>query len=177
MLDSLVNTSHASIRNVVKKIIYEALVNKEELDSNSLLKMRDLSIDIETSVYTYLFKPDDKGAKYLARAKAIASNLQDKTNEDFRSNVISGDLDSKELALMEVKMMASSELKSKRLMAEKDSFNSIRSDWHEVHAPVAIGMHTCDNCKGQRTRSKEIQLRGADEPMTLYWFYFNFLDF
>jgi hypothetical protein len=68
---------------------------------------------------------------------------------------------------MDVKKMASSELQNKRLMVEKDSFNSMRSDWHDVHAPVGIGMHTCEKCKGQRTTSKEIQLRGADEPMTL----------
>ena len=63
--------------------------------------------------------------------------------------------------------MASTELQTKRQMAEKDSFNSMRSDWLEVHAPVGVGMYTCEKCTGQRTTSKEIQLRGADEPMTL----------
>ncbi len=68
---------------------------------------------------------------------------------------------------MDVKKMASHDLQTKRLMAEKDSFNSMRSDWNELHAPVGIGMHKCEKCGGQRTTSKEIQLRGADEPMTL----------
>ena len=68
---------------------------------------------------------------------------------------------------MDVKKMASTELQTKRQLSEKDSFNSIRSDWMDLHAPVGVGMHTCEKCKGQRTNSKEIQLRGADEPMTL----------
>ena len=127
----------------------------------------DLAIEIEETVYISLYKHDDKGSKYLSRVKAIASNLQDKNNPDFRSLVLSKSLTANQMTHMEVKKMASKELQNRRKLAEKDSFNSMRSDWHEVHAPVGVGMYTCEKCKGQRTTSKEIQLRGADEPMTL----------
>jgi transcription elongation factor S-II len=118
-------------------------------------------------VFSSLFKQEDKGAKYMSRVKSIASNLQDKNNPDFRSLVISKNLTALDITLMDVKKMASQDLQNKRKIAEKDSFNSMRSDWHEVHAPVGVGMYTCEKCKGQRTTSKELQLRGADEPMTL----------
>lgn len=132
-----------------------------------MILIKSKAIEIESTVHENLFKHDDRGSKYLSRVKAIASNLQDKKNPDFRTAVISGVYTSLDVTLMDVKKMASSELQNKRLMAEKDSFNSMRSDWHDVHAPVGIGMHTCEKCKSQRTTSKEIQLRGADEPMTL----------
>jgi transcription elongation factor S-II len=82
--------------------------------------------------------------------------------------VIEEEITPKELATMDVKQMASRELQKKRSIAEKEAFNSLRSDWHEVHAPVGVGMYTCENCKSQRTTSKEMQLRGADEPMTIF---------
>jgi DNA-directed RNA polymerase subunit M/transcription elongation factor TFIIS len=173
--ESLNNTSHQPIRNSVRRTIYEALLNKEEVEGNIspyiieniLKKIKNLSIEIEGTLFNELFRSEDKGTKYLVRVKAIASNLQDKKNLDFRTAVIEGSFTPKEITLMDVKKMASSELQSKRLMAEKDSFNSLRLDWHDVHAPVGVGMYTCEKCKGQRTTSKEIQLRGADEPMTL----------
>jgi transcription elongation factor S-II len=132
-----------------------------------LFKIKDLATDIENCVYTNLFKNEDKGRNYLARAKAIASNLGDKKNPEFRNSVMDGIMTPKEITLMDVKKMASTELQSKRLIAEKESFNSLRSDWNDIHAPVGLGMYTCEKCSGQRTTSKEIQLRGADEPMTL----------
>jgi hypothetical protein len=172
--DSLVNSSYPSLRNSVRKTTYDALVNKEEVESkfilnlvNVLHQIKDLAIEIEETVHKELFKQDDKGSKYLTRIKAIVSNLQDKKNPDFRMAVLTRNLSSSEITFMDVKKMASNELQNKRQLAEKDSFNSMRSDWHEVHAPVGVGMHTCEKCKGQRTTSKEIQLRGADEPMTL----------
>jgi len=177
IIESLNNQSHPTIRNSVRKTIYEALVNKEETDGKFIIifsvekglkKIKELTIDIELTLHECLYKLDDKGSKYISRAKAIASNLQDKNNPDFRTAVIEGSYDAKDLTLMDVKKMASSELQNKRLMVEKDSFNSLRSDWHDVHAPVGVGMYTCEKCKGLRTTSKEIQLRGADEPMTLY---------
>lgn len=129
---------------------------------------KKFAIDIESAIYDNLYKTEDKGSKYVARAKAIASNLQDKSNPDFKNAVLEGIHTSRELSLMDVKKMASLEIQTKRLIAEKDAFNSIRSDWHDIYAPVGVGMHTCENCKGQRTISKELQLRGADEPMTLF---------
>lgn len=127
-----------------------------------------MAVDIEKTAFELLFKSEDKGAKYINRAKAIASNLQDKKNNEFRYKILSQSIESKELCTMDVKQMASSELQSKRLIAEKEAFNSMRSDWHDVYAPVGIGMYTCENCKGQRTTSKELQLRSSDEPMTIF---------
>lgn len=182
VLDKLTNSSDPPIRNSVRKILYEAFVNKEETDGNfkniicllihiilelQLIKYKNLSQEIEQTIYNNLFKAEDKGSKYISRAKAIASNLQDKNNTDFKSAVVDGIFSPVEITTMDVKKMASSELQTKRQMVEKESFNSIRSDWADIHAPVGVGMYTCENCKGQRTTSKEIQLRGADEPMTL----------
>ncbi len=132
-----------------------------------MLTIRELAVQIEDTVHSCLFSSADKGGKYLSRVKSIAANLQDKNNPDFRSLVLSKSLTAIEITQMDVKNMASAELQNKRQILEKDSFMSMRSDWHEVFAPVGVGMYTCEKCRGQRTVSKEIQLRGADEPMTL----------
>ena len=60
-----------------------------------------------------------------------------------------------------------------RAQVEKDMFNSLRSDWNDEHAPVFTGMYTCEKCNGRRTSSKEIQMRSADEPMTIFKHFFD----
>lgn len=67
---------------------------------------------------------------------------------------------------MDVKDMASSEMQNKRKQAEDDGFKSRRSDWNSIHASQTIGIYNCENCKSQKTSSYQMQIRGADEPMT-----------
>jgi hypothetical protein len=133
-----------------------------------MMIVKDLAFSVEKTMFELLYRSDDKGGKYFNRGKAIASNLQDKKNFEFRTRVIEGDLTPLELVQMDVKDMASTELQSKRKQVEKEAFNSLRSDWHDVFTPVSEGLHVCEKCGGCRTTSKEIQMRSADEPATLY---------
>ena len=72
----------------------------------------------------------------------------------------------KDLITMDVKEMASSDIQNKRKIAEEEGFKSRRSDWNSTHATQTVGMYTCEECKGDRTSSFQLQIRGADEPMT-----------
>lgn len=110
----------------------------------------------------------EKGTKYTNRGRAIYANLHDPKNEDFRKNILNGSLSEETLVTMDVKEMANQKLKNERAQVEKDMFNSLRTDWNDEHAPVFEGMYTCEKCKGRRTQSKEIQMRSADEPMTIF---------
>lgn len=66
---------------------------------------------------------------------------------------------------MEVKEMASSELKKKRSKTIDESFESNRNDWLSKRAVVVEGLYICD-CGSKRTSFFQMQIRGADEPMT-----------
>lgn len=79
-----------------------------------------------------------------------------------------------DLITLEGKDLASKELQEQRKKLEEDNFNSRRSDWNNIHATQNVGMYTCENCKGSRTSSYAIQIRGADEPMTMYFLILTF---
>lgn len=93
-------------------------------------------------------------------------NLKDKNNKELKERILDNKVTPKELATMDVKEMASSELQSKRQKAEEEGFNSLRSDWNAVHQTASEGIYTCENCGQSRTTSFQLQIRGADEPMT-----------
>jgi transcription elongation factor S-II len=132
-----------------------------------LFYIKEIVIEIEKNMFELLYTHGDKGAKYLNRAKAIASNLHDKNNTELKERIINNDITPKELVTMDVKEMASSEMQNRRKQAEEEGFKSRRSDWNKIHAKQSVGLYTCENCKGSKTSSHEMQIRGADEPMTL----------
>ena len=117
-------------------------------------------------MYDNLYKLDEKATKYYNRIKAIVSNLKNKNNFEFKEKIILGEISLGSLVNMDVKDMASSEMQNKRKQAEDDGFKSRRSDWNAIHSSQTIGIYNCENCKSQKTSSFQMQIRGADEPMT-----------
>ena len=76
-----------------------------------------------------------------------------------------GNLKAEDLATMDVKEMATQEQKQKREKAMDDGFNANRNDWALANAKVVEGMYTRE-CGSKRTTCFQLQIRGADEPMT-----------
>jgi DNA-directed RNA polymerase subunit M/transcription elongation factor TFIIS len=129
-----------------------------------LLVIKELIIEIERIAHDLLYKPEDKGSKYYSRVKAIISNT--KNNTELKERILDRDVTPKDLVTMDVKEMASTDIQDKRKKAEEDGFKSRRSDWNSVHSTQTVGMYSCEECKGERTSSFQLQIRGADEPMT-----------
>jgi transcription elongation factor S-II len=156
------------IRNNVRKMLFDALINNEELEHVKLVYLKEIVLEIEKKMHELLLsKPDDK-PKYLNRAKAIVSNLHDKKNQQFRDSIINNELTAVQLITMDVKEMANSEINAQRKLAEEESFKSRRSDWNKINTKASEGMYMCEECHGEKTTSFQMQIRGADEPMTLF---------
>lgn len=150
-------------RNKIRNLLYDSFLKHlpSEYTTNHVISK---VIQIENMMHEKL----EKGTKYTNRGKSLIANIKDEKNEDFRKNILNGELTPETLVTMDVKEMANQKLKNERAQVEKDMFNSLRSDWNDEHAPVFTGMYTCEKCNGRRTSSKEIQMRSADEPMTIF---------
>lgn len=159
---TIIDKSIAGYRNNVKTMIFEALIDNIPADQHQ--KAKEIVIALEMKMYELL----KEGVKYFNRGKALASNILDVKNKDFKLSILNGKLTPHRLVTMDVKEMLNQDLKTERAQTEKAMFESLRSDWQDEHAQVAEGMYTCESCKGKRTTSKEIQMRSADEPMTLF---------
>jgi DNA-directed RNA polymerase subunit M/transcription elongation factor TFIIS len=66
---------------------------------------------------------------------------------------------------MDVKDMAPAEQKAKREKTIDDGFNADRNDWLSKNAVAVEGMYKCE-CGSSKTTFFQLQIRGADEPMT-----------
>jgi transcription elongation factor S-II len=161
--NELVNSNHTDIRNSLKKMFYKAFMEFLPTGFNSTNAV-DKSLLIEKKIFDII----PEKTKYINRCKAIVSNLKDPDNEEFRVNILSGKLSPEILAKMEVTEMASRKKKNERTQMEEEAFSAMRSDWNQKHAIISEGMYTCRKCKGKRTTSQEIQMRSADEPMTIF---------
>lgn len=62
--------------------------------------------------------------------------------------------------------MAPLELKNKRSKTINDGFDSNRNDWGSKNATVVEGLYKCEECNSMKTSFFQMQIRGADEPMT-----------
>ena len=161
--NGLVNSNHLEIRNSLKKMFYKAFTEFLPTGFNSTNVM-DKSLEIEKKIFDTI----PERTKYINRCRAIVSNLKDPDNEEFRINILSGKLSPEVLAKMEVTEMASNKKKSERTQMEEEAFSAMRSDWNQKHALISEGMYTCGKCKGKRTTTQEIQMRSADEPMSIF---------
>ena len=118
---------------------------------------------IEEKLFKNLSKDD-----YFRKAKAVSTNISDKNNVDFINDILSGKISENDIPKMDARSMASKNKKKEIKQQQNNMFDSIRSDWDLIHAPVFEGMHTCRKCGKKRTKTQELQMRSSDEPMTLF---------
>ena len=158
----LIDKDHSNLRNAMKKILYEAFITNlpNEYTKNDVIEK---VLTIEKEMNNNLME-----GKYLTKGRAISSHLSVPENEEFKLNILKGELTPEKLIKMENNEMISSKEKNNIQKIKDDVFESKRSDWNKEHTKVKEGMYTCYKCKGKRVTTQEIQMRSADEPMTLF---------
>ena len=158
----LIDKDHSNLRNAMKKILYEAFIKNlpNEYTKNDAIE-KVLSIEKEMN-------DNLKEGDYLTKGRAIASHLSVLENEEFKINILNGNLTPENLIKMENNEMISSKEKNNIKKIKETLFESKRSDWNKQHQNVKEGMYTCFKCKGKRVTTQEIQMRSADEPMTVF---------
>lgn len=113
-----------------------------------------------------------KGAntkEYKARSRTLMYNLKDPKNPTFIMRVVTGQIHVNDLAEMEVKDMASDEMKKLRaaqLEHAKMSLMDDRTYNNYAGKNTEDGILKCPRCKSMKTQYIEVQTRSADEPTT-----------
>jgi len=107
--------------------------------------------------------------EYKARFRSLMFNLKDPKNPHFIKQVITGQIHTNDLADMEVKDMASEEVKKQRMeQAEiaKMALMDERTYRNYAGKGQQDGILKCPKCKSMKTEYVEVQTRSADEPTT-----------
>ena len=150
------------MRNTMKKILYESIMKKLPKDFTEKDVIEKI-IPLEEMMSQKL-----QGSKYINRGQALSSHILDSDNEEFRLKILKGNLSPNELVTMDTNDMVSTEEKKERKRIEENLFEAKRSDWNKRNSTVKEGVYTCFKCHGKRVTTQEIQMRSADEPMTLF---------
>jgi len=159
-----------SVRDSVRAKLREAF--EKGIEANAKL-LRELDIDSATLSMeceeAMLARFGGVNKEYQVRFRSLMFNLKDPKNPEFIRAVVLGQLHVHDLAGMDVKEMASAEMKKQR------------HEWSE-HAKMALmdeqtynqytgkqvqdGILKCPKCKSMKTSYVEVQTRSADEPTT-----------
>uniref|UniRef100_A0A7S4F3R9 Transcription elongation factor S-II n=1 Tax=Chrysotila carterae TaxID=13221 RepID=A0A7S4F3R9_CHRCT len=107
--------------------------------------------------------------EYKQRFRSLIFNLRDEKNPDFILSVVSGQTHVNDLATMDIKDMASEEMKRTRSnWVENKKMALMDSKSYEQYTgkKQQDGILKCPKCKSMKTEYTEVQTRSADEPTT-----------
>jgi len=121
----------------------------------------ELAINIEEAMYKLY---QDTGRDYKQKYRTLFSNISDKKNQELRNNLYSGSLTPDQIINMTHEELASPELQEQRRKI-RDRNTEARMDERKVATCTAW---TCRKCGHNLTSYYTLQIRSADEPMTVF---------
>lgn len=107
--------------------------------------------------------------EYKARFRSLNFNLKDPKNPTFIRHVMTGQVHVNDLAEMDVKDMASEEMKKQRNAQHEHAKMALMDDRtfrNYSGKNTEDGILKCPKCKSMKTEYIEVQTRSADEPTT-----------
>jgi len=158
------------VRDSVREKLQEAY-NKGVDDNERFLHEQEtdtalMAQETETGMYD---KFGSTSKEYKARFRSLVFNLRDPKNPEFIRQVVTGQRHVSDLADMEVKEMASDEVKKQRVKWQENAKMALmdeRSYKNYTGKHTEDGILKCPKCKSMKTEYTEVQTRSADEPTT-----------
>jgi DNA-directed RNA polymerase subunit M/transcription elongation factor TFIIS len=171
-------------RRLIHEMLLECISDKQQ--SVNPEQIQNIAHDIERSImlYTLLmvtevcqgdlqsidWKDDFLKRVYLSKSNCVLSSL---TNEQYNlkliKKILSENMHPIELATMKRSQLLSKRFKdletSKMKIYEESGISQGDEDFTVYHSTIK-----CPKCKLYHTTFKQLQTRGADEPMTIFWY-------
>lgn len=159
-----------SVRDSVRSKLREAFA--KGIAANVRL-LRELDVDASTLAMeceeAMLSKFGGVTKEYQVRFRSLMFNLKDPKNPEFIRAVVLGQLHIADLADMDVKEMASAEMKKQRHVWSEHAKMALMDEQtynQYTGKQVQDGILKCPKCKSMKTTYVEVQTRSADEPTT-----------
>lgn len=146
-------------------------INADALDHLNVERAGDIEMAIQTKFM-------GKKQEYLGKARSLCFNL--KKNISLTTQLILGQVDSKELVKMSADQLVSDEKRKEIEKAKKSMMDANMLDWDTQNEDkinkmcgitgdlLKASLFTCGRCKSIKTTSTQKQTRSADEPMTVF---------
>jgi len=154
------HTTLTKMRNVVRKKLSLAL--KHEPVKCNYVK---IALDIEKKLW---FEHGVDKKRYAQQYRDICFNLKDKKNLDFKTRVLSGEIEPKEIVYLRAEDMASRSQTKARDEMKKWTLAAQNLDLQMAAAQKITEDYKCGKCGNTRCSYFQMQTRGADEPMTTF---------
>lgn len=148
------------IRNVVRKKL--ALALEHEPVTVNYVKT---AVDIENKLW---FEHGQDKKRYSQQYRDICFNLRDKKNMDFKTRVLNGEIEPKEIVYLRPEDMASKSQSKAREESKKWILAAQNLDLQMAAAQKLTEDYRCGKCGNKRCSYFQMQTRGADEPMTTF---------
>ncbi len=146
-------------------------INADALDHLTVERATDIEMAIQTKFMS-------QKQEYLGKARSLCFNL--KKNISLASQIILGQVTSKELVSMTSEQLISDEKRKEFEERKKNLMDANMLDWEAQNEDkinemcgikgelLQASLFTCGRCKSTKTTSTQKQTRSADEPMTVF---------
>ena len=160
-----------STRDTVRTMLHKAFEKGKKDNDRFLAEFNCDTVEMAEEAEAHMVSVYGSAStkEYKARYRSLAFNLQDPKNPTFLMRVVTGQVVAKDLAVMEVKEMASDEMKKQRqesLEHAKMALMDDRTYRNYAGKNTQDGILKCPRCKSMKTEYVEVQTRSADEPTT-----------
>jgi len=154
-----------------KPILLKQGINADALDHLNVERATDIEMSIQT-------KFTGQKQEYVGKARSLCFNL--KKNTSLATQVVLGQVTSKELVDMSSDQLVSAEKREEIEARKKNLMDANMLDWEAQNEDkinemcgikgelLKASLFTCGRCKSTKTTSTQKQTRSADEPMTVF---------
>lgn len=122
------------------------------------------AVSVEHAVFVH-FKQDDESADYKKKIRSLYMNLKNKSNNELRRRVMSGDISPTKFATMTDDELKSEDQRKKDSELEKENMKKAQVPMAEKSISDSL---ECSRCKMKKVSYTQAQTRSADEPMTTF---------
>jgi len=164
--DTDFNIHTSSVRNVMIRRLYHALLTRDEEEAAEYVRPgsldpKDVAISIEEAIHS-MFSGSEKTRLKFSQ---ICTNMTNRSNGNLRWSVLSGEVTASSLAQMKSEDMGHEEARARRQQSKDFARDAARAEWGEKRVTDTF---RCSKCGQRKTTYFQMQTRSADEPMTTF---------
>jgi transcription elongation factor S-II len=151
----------------IRSILQEKLCAILEAGDDSTKK----TIAIQIEEHMFVKNGRDSGQSYREHSRSILFNLRDPKNPELKRELLEGSLTPYDLVRRSQAELASADQRKRVREAFENAVARARTDWEdtqEEQEATWCDMFQCPKCDERKTKFKQKQIRGADEPMTTF---------
>ncbi|KAG6008003.1 hypothetical protein E4U21_005237 [Claviceps maximensis] len=155
-----IQRTESKVRNSCIGLIYNGIAYLSSESSGDIIGR---AVAVEHAVFAHF--NHEESAEYKKKIRSLFANLKNKSNNELRKRVFSGEISAQRFATMTDDELKSEE--QRKIDAELEKENMKKAQVPQEQKSISDSLQ-CGRCKMKKVSYTQAQTRAADEPMTTF---------